>query len=249
MLVVELGEAGGHLAAAGAGGRHHDEGVAGLDVVVLAQALLADDEGDVGGVAGDGIVPEAADAQGLQAVQEGVRRPLAAVLRQHHGADVEAEPPEDVDEPQHVVIVADAEVPPHLVLLDVRGVDGDDDLHVLPQLLEHTDLAVRLEARQDPGGVIVVKELAAELQVELAAELADALLDLLGLDGEVFLIIKTDGCHKVIPTLPLKNHTVLFYHTRRRSGALGRKKMPGEIPRNFFAVFRQSAIDGGDRGW
>ena len=43
--------------------------------------------------------------------------------------------------------------------------------------------------------MVVVKELAAELQVELAAELADALLDLLRLDGEVLLIVKTDGCH------------------------------------------------------
>ena len=193
--MVELGEAGGHLAAAGAGGRHHDEGVAGLDVVVAAQALLADDEGHVGGVAGDGIVPEAADAQGLQAVEEGVRRPLAAVLGQHHGANVQPQLPKDVDEPQHVVIVADAKVPPHLVLLNVRGVDGNDDLHVFPELLEHADLAVRLKARQDPGGMVVVKELAAELQVELAAELADALLDLLRLDGEVLLIVKTDGCH------------------------------------------------------
>src|SRR5699024_4510713 len=69
------------------------------------------------------------------------------------------------------------------------------------QLLEHPDLAVRLEPRQHPGGVVIVEQLAAELQIQLAAELGDALFDLLGLGGEVFLIVKTDGRHKDSPFL------------------------------------------------
>ena len=42
VLVVELAEAGCHLAAAGAGGGDHHQGAAGLDVVVASVALLAD---------------------------------------------------------------------------------------------------------------------------------------------------------------------------------------------------------------
>ena len=34
---------------------------------------------------------------------------------------------------------------------------GDDDLHIILQLLKHPDLAVRFKARQYPGGMIVVK--------------------------------------------------------------------------------------------
>ena len=49
VLVVELAQAGGHLAAAGTGSRHHDQGMAGLDVVVFTQAIIADDMGHVGG--------------------------------------------------------------------------------------------------------------------------------------------------------------------------------------------------------
>ena len=52
---------------------------------------------------------------------------------------------------------------------------------------------------QHPGGVVVVEQLAAELQIQLAAELGDALFDLLGLGGEVLLIVKTDGRHTIFP--------------------------------------------------
>jgi hypothetical protein len=55
------------------------------------------------------------------------------------------------------------------------------------------------EARQHPGGVIVVEELAAEFQVQLAAELRDAFSDLLRLRGEIFLIVKSDGSHISCP--------------------------------------------------
>ena len=141
----------------------------------------------------------APDAQGGQPLQKGVRRPLAAVPAHHHTAHIEAHAPEDVDQPQHVVVIGDAQVPPDLVFLDVCGVDGNEDLHVVLQLLEHPDLAVRLESRQHPGGVVVVEQLAAELQIQLAAELGDALFDLLGLGGEVLLIVKTDGRHTIFP--------------------------------------------------
>ena len=45
-------------------------------------------------------------------------------------------------------IVADAQITTGLVLFDVSGTDGDDDLHVVPDGLQHPDLTVRLEARQ-----------------------------------------------------------------------------------------------------
>ena len=138
----------------------------------------------------------AADAQGGEPLQKGVRRRLAAVPGHDHAAHIQPQLAEDVDQPQHVVIVGDAQIAPHLVLFNIRGVDGDDDLHVVAQLLEHTDLAVRLKARQHPGRMIVVKQLAAEFQIQLAAELGDPLFDLLGLGGQVFLVIKPDGSHR-----------------------------------------------------
>ena len=195
MLVVELAQAGGHLAAAGAGGGDHHQRTGGLDVVVDAEALVGDDVGHVMGVTGDGIMAVSLHAQGIQPLQEGIGGRLAGVPGQHHAAHIKLQLPEGVDEAQHVHIIGDAQVAPDLVALDVGGVDGDDHLHVVLELLKHPHLAVRLEARQHPGCMVVVKELAAELQVQLAAELGDPLADLGGLGGQIFLVVKTDLRH------------------------------------------------------
>ena len=63
VLVVQLGQTGGHFAAAGAGGRDDHQRALGLDVLVLAVALVADDAGHIVGVAGDLVVAERPDAQ------------------------------------------------------------------------------------------------------------------------------------------------------------------------------------------
>ena len=182
VLVVELGEAGGHLAAAGAGGGDHHQGAAGLHVVIPPEALVGDDLCNVVGVAGDGVVAVHLHPQGLQPLLECVGGGLPGVLGDHHAAHVQVHGPERVNEPEHVAVVGDAQVPPDLVLLNVAGVDGDDDFRLVLHLGQHADLAVRLEPGQHPAGVEVVKQLAAELQVQLAAELGDALLDVLGLE-------------------------------------------------------------------
>ena len=79
-----------------------------------------------------------------------------------------------------------------------------DDYHasrVLPgfqpdsKLQQHLQLGVRLKARQHAGGVVVVEQLAAEFQIQLAAEFRDTLLDLLRLQTEVFVIVKTYLVH------------------------------------------------------
>ena len=144
-------------------------------------------------------MPVAADTQRGEALQKRIGGGLPVVPGQHHAAHEQAQAPEDVDQAEDVVVIGDAQVAPDLVLLNVRRVDGNDDLHILLKLLEHPDLAVRLEARQDPGGMVVVEQLAAEFQVQLAAELGNPLFDLFGLGGEVFLIVKANGCHMYLP--------------------------------------------------
>ena len=213
VLVVELGQADGHLAAARAGGGDHHQGAAGLDIVVFAVALVADDEACIVGVAGDGVMPAGFDPQALHPALEGVGGGLTGVLGDHHAAHQQALSPEGVDQAEHIHIVGDAQVAPDLVLLDVAGTDGDDDLHRVPQLLEHADLAVRLEPGQHPGGVVVVKELAAEFQIELVAELADALPDMGGLELQVFLIVKADPVHAFLPLLWQIHSTDILPHS------------------------------------
>ena len=119
---------------------------------------------------------------------------LARVLRYNDGRDLHPVRSEEVDEAQDVLVVGDAEVAAGLVLLDVVRVDGDDDLDVGREALEHAELDVGLEAGQHAGGVVVVEELAAELEVELAAELPHALADVLGLQLDVLVVVES-GAH------------------------------------------------------
>ena len=149
---------------------------------------------------------EGAHPQLRQAPEESVRRGLAAVLGDDHAANVQIHAAELVDQPQHILLVGDAQIPPHLVLLNVPGADGHHNLHIVPELLEHPDLAVRLEPGQHPGGVVVVEELAAELQVELAAELADPIADAGGLGLKIVLVVKSDPKHNVPP--PYSTHNL-----------------------------------------
>jgi hypothetical protein len=52
----------------------------------------------------------------------------------------------------------------------IISIDGDDDLGLILKLEKHFDLAVRLEARKHPGGMVVVEQLAAEFQIQLSSE-------------------------------------------------------------------------------
>ena len=58
-------------------------------------------------------------------------------------------------------------------------------------MLEHTQLAVWLKTRQHTRSVMVVKKLATQFEVELAIELCNTFADVLRLDLEVFLVVKS----------------------------------------------------------
>ena len=156
VLLVELAQAGGHFAGAGTGAVMTT--MAGWSQYNRScRSLVGDDQRNIGGVVVNGVVAVDPDAHGLQLVLEYLGVVLAPEPGHHHAAHVEAELPEGVDEPHDVHVVGDAQVAPALALLDVVGGDGHHQLGLVPELQEHPHLAVGLEARQHPGGVIVVK--------------------------------------------------------------------------------------------
>ena len=228
MLVVQLRQARGHLARAGAGRRHHHEGARRFHVFVLAVALFADDAVDVVRIAGDRVVQVAFDAQAFQAAAERAGRGLVRVVGDHHAAGGEAHGAEDVHEAQHVLVVGDAQVSADLALLDVVGVDGDDDLHLVGKAFEHADLGVGLEPGQHARGMVVVEQLSAEFQIELAAELVDAVADVLCLKRDVLVVVESDAHEKTVPLswkMPCRSaatvpraplDTIISYLRRRR---------------------------------
>ena len=67
----------------------------------------------------------------------------------------------------------------------------------------------RLEAGQHPGSMVIVIELAAEFQIQLSAKLGDPLPDVLGLQGQIFLVIESNSMHRAI----LRKSKYSFYYT------------------------------------
>ena len=226
VLVVELAQAGGHLAAAGAGCSHDDEAARRLNVVVAAEAVVADDARDVGRVVRNDVVAVYADAEHLEPVLEFLRRRLTAVVRDDDAADIQSAALKGVDQAQRVVVIGDAEVAAALAALDVVGRDGDDDLCLVAHLHKHAHLAVGGKARQHARRVVVVEEFAAELQIQLAAELTDAFADLFRLHPEVFIVVKADCLHRCYsPLLHAIKQTLILQHSPRS----GNGKMPNPV--------------------
>ena len=209
VLMVELTQTGGQLAAAGAGGRHYHQGAGGFNVLVSSEALVADDPSRVGGVAGDAVVVIHPDSQTLQPGLERLGDGLLRVPGQYHTGNVEPKAAEHIDQPDHVPVIGNAQVTPDLVFLDIVGVDGDDHLHLILQLQQHSQLAVRLKSRKHPGGMVVVIELAAELQIQLAAENGNPLPDMLRLHPKILLVVKSLLHHSLQPLF--KNYCPPLY--------------------------------------
>ncbi len=193
VLLVELRETDSHLSAAGAGGRDDDEGLLRLNVLVLAIAFIGEDERDIARVAGDRVMAIHLDAEGLEALLISDRLVLAGEPGQDDRGHVEAVGTVGVDEAQGIHVIGDAEVSALFVLLDVARVDDHDDFRVVLQLGEHPQFTVRLKAGQYAHGMVVVEDLAAELEVQLAAGALDALLDVGRLEFQIFVVVESDS--------------------------------------------------------
>ena len=190
VLMIELGQAGGHLAAAGTGGRDDDQVAAGLYIVIASKSLVAEDVADILRVAVNDIVQIGTDAQGTQLLAEFIGRALARILGDHDAGDEKASGLQGVLEAQDIYVIGDAQVAADLVLFNGRSVNDDHDLGLILELLQHLQLVVRRESGQDTGGVIIIEQLTSEFQVQLA-ELGHPLLNVLGLKAEIFVGIKS----------------------------------------------------------
>ena len=175
----------------------------GLDVVVFAEALVRDDVGEVGGVVWYPVLEIYLDVHGLEALFELLCGLLAAAVGDGHAAHIEADGLEGVDEAQKVVVICDAEVAAALAALDIVGGDDDDDLRFVLHLQKHPHLAVRLKAGQYSRGVVVVEELAAELEIEFAAEAGYPFAYLLRLQAQIFVVVKAYPEHINCLPVPL----------------------------------------------
>ena len=98
VVVVELGQAGCHLAGARAGGGDDDQVVGGLDVFICAVAFVRDDARNVVRVAGDREVAVNGNTEALKLLLHGLRFAIiVSPLSNNNRADVQSVVAEFVD--------------------------------------------------------------------------------------------------------------------------------------------------------
>ena len=89
------------------------------------------------------------------------------MMTAHH---IDAPAAEVVDQLHGVGIVGDAEIGADFFSLDVPGIDAEQDVGLVLELLDQPHLHIRIVAGKDAGGVVVEQQLSAELEVELVVE-------------------------------------------------------------------------------
>ncbi len=134
----------------------------------MAEALVAQDQGNVVGITFYIIVEVGLDPQACQLLAELSRRRLACILGDDHAADIKASALQGALEAQHVHVIGDAQIAPDLVLFDGVGTDDDDDLGLVLELLQHLELIVGSKTGKDAGSMVVIEELSSEFQIQLA---------------------------------------------------------------------------------
>ena len=158
VFIVELAEADRHFAAARSRSSDNDQFAARLNIVVFAESFVAGDQFHIVWVAIDKIMNVGFDAHALKAMSELVGRPLTIVVGDDNRTHHEVASHELISQTQHILVVGDAEVGPHLVLFDVFCADNNDDFELRPQLGEHFQFAVGFETWEDTRGMVVVEE-------------------------------------------------------------------------------------------
>ena len=90
---------------------------------------------------------------------------LAVVVGYYNRAYHESTVLELASQPQHILVVCDAQVSALFVFVDVYGTDYDDNLNAVADFLEHSQFAVGLEAWQHSAGMMVVKQFSTQFEV------------------------------------------------------------------------------------
>jgi len=104
------------------------------------------------------------DPSSFQLVAEGLSGGLPFEAGDHNGPYVETVLAQVVDQLEGVGVVGDPEIRPNLAAVDIAGVDAENDLGLVGEPLQEAHFHIGIEPRQDTSGVVVVQQLAAELQ-------------------------------------------------------------------------------------
>jgi len=209
VVVVELGQAGGQLAAARTGAGDHHQWLFGLDLFVGPVPLVADDGLHIGGVTPGEAVGIDLDPSPLQLVLEDQCRRLVVEAGDHYAQNVDPPAPQVVDQFQCIGVIGNAEVGADLFAFDGAGVNAENQVGVVFQLLQQAHFHVGVVAGEYSRRVVVKEQLAAEFKVEFVVETLDPLHDFRGLLFQILLVVKGDYRLHRYPLYPKAGSKIL----------------------------------------
>ena len=131
------------------------------------------------------------DTHPFQALAKCISAALSVIMSYNNRAHHKSSILELSAQSQHIHIIGDAQILTHLAFLDVQRTDHNHNLGLVAQLMQHSQLAVGLKARQHTACMMIIEKLASKLKVKFVAELRDTLFYMFGLNLEIFLVIKT----------------------------------------------------------
>ncbi len=140
VLVVELRKTNRHFSGTGAGCGDYDQLSGGLNKIILAVTLVADDQINIGGVVGDRVVVvnvySVADKMFFELYGCG----LFCKTCEHDGIDAKTAAAEQIDQTENVKVVCNAQIAANLVFFDIIGVDYNYYFCFIFELHEHLQL-------------------------------------------------------------------------------------------------------------
>ena len=191
MFIEKLTETNSHLATSRSRCCDNDKRTGSLDIVILAKSLIRGNERHIVRIAFNEIMAIGADAFALEPMSECYGCRLTVVMCHHNRAHHEAHVLELIAQPQHILIVGNAQISAFLILLNIGRADDNHDFYAVAQLLKHSQLAIGLKSRQHPACMMIVKQFPSQFKIQFAIKLRDALPDMLRLDALVLFVVKS----------------------------------------------------------
>ena len=135
------------------------------------------------------------DAFLVEFFAEQIHGRLPGVLRDDYTGRIEIQGFEGVQKPEYFLVVTDSQIAAGLGLLNVVGVDTDDQFGHIFEFRQKLDLVVGLISGQYARGVEVFKHLAAEFQVQLSVKVGNPLQNLFALQFQILCGIERNFSH------------------------------------------------------
>ena len=148
ILMIELGKTCSHLSRTGTRSRYDNELSGRLDIIILTVTVFTYDKRNVGRISCDRIVSVRLNAEASESCFELLGQRLASKLGNYNASYKESELGESIDQAENFLVIGNSQVSSSLILLNGISIDRDNDLGIFRKGLQHSDLAVRFEARQ-----------------------------------------------------------------------------------------------------